>query len=237
MKVVHVLLHVMSWLQHALLIQQKIPIRLSWDLMKVTFIEAKFTGLFHLFDSQKRGDFHLFCFRAAENQPVVTPIKAHDGPISAIHCHPNQVNRKLPNQITNLCLSSSYDWSCKLWDIKVCDSLLLWHLIFFRQTNTSICNFEAPQDYVYDVQWSTVHPAVFACSDGEGKIYIYNLMKDFESPVADIKVSDTAVSKIRWSKDGQQLLAGDSNGTVKIFDCSHTVGVFLLKWILCGLFL
>ena len=52
-------------------------------------------------------------------------------------------------------------------------------------------------------------------------------MKDFESPVADIKVSDTAVSKIRWSKDGQQLLAGDSNGTVKIFDCSHTVCVVL----------
>ena len=41
-------------------------------------------------------------------------------------------------------------------------------------------SFEDNSDYVYDVQWSPIHPALFASVDGMGRLDLWNLNQDTE---------------------------------------------------------
>ncbi len=43
-----------------------------------------------------------------------------------------------------------------------------------------IVSFEEFDDYVYDVKWSPVHPALFAAVDGSGNLHLYNLNQETE---------------------------------------------------------
>ena len=67
-------------------------------------------------------------------------------------------------QNPNLLLSSSFDWSIKLWS----------------PNNTQECvkTFDFNEDYIYDVQWNPVQPTLFASSDGAGWIDLWDLSKD-----------------------------------------------------------
>lgn len=38
-----------------------------------------------------------------------------------------------------------------------------------------LSTFDGFEEAVYDVAWSPSHPSVFACIDGSGCLYIYNL--------------------------------------------------------------
>lgn len=48
------------------------------------------------------------------------------------------------------------------------------------QHNKPLYSFEDNADYVYDVMWSPVHPAIFASVDGMGRLDLWNLNKDTE---------------------------------------------------------
>lgn len=41
-------------------------------------------------------------------------------------------------------------------------------------------SFEDNSDYVYDVQWSPIHPALFASVDGDGRLDLWNLNNETE---------------------------------------------------------
>lgn len=45
-------------------------------------------------------------------------------------------------------------------------------------------SFEDNGDYVYDVQWSPIHPALFAAVDGTGRLDLWNLNHDTEVQVS-----------------------------------------------------
>lgn len=48
------------------------------------------------------------------------------------------------------------------------------------QHNKPLYSFEDNADYVYDVMWSPVHPAMFAAVDGMGRLDLWNLNNDTE---------------------------------------------------------
>ena len=52
----------------------------------------------------------------------------------------------------------------------------------FLQSKTGhpLCSFENNNEYVYDVQWSPIHPALFASVDGEGRLDFWNINVDTE---------------------------------------------------------
>jgi len=52
--------------------------------------------------------------------------------------------------MSELMLSASMDWTVKLWYPKN------------KFVDVPIYTFESSQEYVYDIQWSPVHPSVFA---------------------------------------------------------------------------
>uniref|UniRef100_A0A673M2R7 Cytoplasmic dynein 1 intermediate chain 2-like n=1 Tax=Sinocyclocheilus rhinocerous TaxID=307959 RepID=A0A673M2R7_9TELE len=89
-------------------------------------------------------------------------FEGHHGPITGIHCH----TAAGPVDFSHLFLTASFDWTVKLWSTK---------------NNKPLYSFEDNSDYVYDVMWSPVHPALFACVDGLGRVDLWNLNNDTEN--------------------------------------------------------
>jgi WD40 repeat protein len=53
-------------------------------------------------------------------------------------------------------------------------------VVYDVQENKPLYSFEDNGDYVYDVAWSPIHPALFAAVDGTGRLDLWNLNKDTE---------------------------------------------------------
>ena len=81
--------------------------------------------------------------------------------MTGIDCH------RVPGQVefSPYFLTSSFDWTVKLWNMK---------------ENRALHSFEDNSDYVYDVKWSPVHPALFASVNGMARIDLWNLNTDIE---------------------------------------------------------
>uniref|UniRef100_A0A8C3C398 Dynein cytoplasmic 1 intermediate chain 1 n=1 Tax=Cairina moschata TaxID=8855 RepID=A0A8C3C398_CAIMO len=88
-------------------------------------------------------------------------FEGHQGPVTGINCH----MAVGPIDFSHLFVTSSFDWTVKLWTTK---------------HNKPLYSFEDNADYVYDVMWSPVHPALFACVDGMGRLDLWNLNNDTE---------------------------------------------------------
>ncbi|KAH9191996.1 hypothetical protein AeNC1_006029 [Aphanomyces euteiches] len=125
--------------------------------------------------------------------------QSHFGPVTSMQFHPT-----LPHHQDVLLLTSSVDWSCRLWSQK--------------SGGRPIMSFEPANDYVYDIRWSPTHPGLFATADGSGKASVWNISQDSEIPVAEVQVSERALNKVRWTADGKRLMVGDSAGDTYVYD-------------------
>jgi len=125
-----------------------------------------------------------------------------------------------PIDFSHLFVTSSFDWTVKLWTTK---------------HNKPLYSFEDNADYVYDVMWSPVHPALFACVDGMGRLDLWNLNNDTEVPTASVAIEGaSALNRVRWAQAGKEVAVGDSEGRIWIYDvgelisgagCRRTLGV------------
>ena len=95
-------------------------------------------------------------------------------------------------------LSSSLDWTVKLWHPKLRKDPLL--------------TFESSSEYVYDCSWSPTCPSIFSSCDGEGFIDIWDLNKDIEAPIIRKKTGDRALNHLKWHSDGRKMVIGNSAG-------------------------
>ena len=59
-------------------------------------------------------------------------------------------------------------------------------------------SFDNANDYIFDVKWSPIHPAVFASVDAMGKIDVWNINTDTEvcSPFIIIVLQETYCLKL-----------------------------------------
>uniref|UniRef100_A0A8C1T169 Dynein, cytoplasmic 1, intermediate chain 2a n=1 Tax=Cyprinus carpio TaxID=7962 RepID=A0A8C1T169_CYPCA len=93
-------------------------------------------------------------------------------------------------------------------------------------SNKPLYSFEDNSDYVYDVMWSPVHPALFACVDGLGRVDLWNLNNDTEVPTASMTVDGSpALNRLRWSQSGREIVVGDSEGQIHIYDVGEQIAV------------
>ena len=136
----------------------------------------------HRFDraNNKAGLDPSFCYKS--HSAMVTRVDFHP-----LNNHPkNQYNSNILD-FSDLFLTSSLDWTIKLWKYR-------------KPLNTSanssggvrpdeevgggdaapILEFDESNDYVYDVKWNPIHPAIFASANGSGNLDVYNLNKDLE---------------------------------------------------------
>ncbi|XP_075443411.1 cytoplasmic dynein 1 intermediate chain 1 isoform X2 [Ascaphus truei] len=127
-------------------------------------------------------------------------FEGHMGPVTGINCH----NAVGPIDFSHLFLTSSFDWTVKLWTTK---------------HNKPLYSFEDNADYVSDVMWSPVHPALCACVDGMGRLDLWNLNNDTEVPTASTTIEGaSALNRVHWAQSGREVAVGDSDGRVWIYD-------------------
>eukprot|EP01060_Flectonema_neradi_P033485 TRINITY_DN563_c1_g2_i2.p1 TRINITY_DN563_c1_g2~~TRINITY_DN563_c1_g2_i2.p1 ORF type:complete len:611 (+),score=124.11 TRINITY_DN563_c1_g2_i2:59-1891(+) len=144
----------------------------------------------------------LFCAsRAANSQPE--EFAGHSNPITAVHCHPSNGGT---DEYSDLILTSSMDWTCKLWQ---------------PSKSKALFSFDEYTEYVYDVKWSPVHPAVFATVDASGCLSVWNILESMETPIGHVDVCPgKACTNLSWSEDGKSIIVGDTLGDVTLFEVS-----------------
>lgn len=129
-------------------------------------------------------------------------FEAHYGPLTGLDIHP--VGENIFTDLAgNLLLSSSVDWSVKLWNPKM--------------SKEAILTFDIYDDYVFDVKWSPSHPSVFAVAEGTGIVDIWDLNRDTELPVSRMKCNGEAINKVAWEHNGEMLATGNCNGEIKVY--------------------
>ncbi|KAI2663228.1 Dynein, cytoplasmic 1, intermediate chain 2a [Labeo rohita] len=134
-------------------------------------------------------------------------FEGHHGPITGLDCH----TAAGPVDFSHLFVTSSFDWTVKLWSTK---------------NNKPLYSFEDNSDYVYDVMWSPTHPALFACVDGVGHLDLWNLNNETEVPTASVTVEgNPALNRVRWAQSGREVAVGDSEGQVHIYDVGEQISV------------
>jgi len=89
--------------------------------------------------------------------------------VTGLNVHPGLSQSEKYSEMSDLMLSSSMDWTVKLWHPK--------------ERTTPLFTFESSQEYVYDVQWSPSHPAVFASVDAEGYVDVWDINRDKDAPI------------------------------------------------------
>ncbi|MBN3300253.1 DC1I2 protein, partial [Amia calva] len=138
----------------------------------------------------EEGSVYTAC-RHGSKAGISENFEGHQGPITGIHCH----TAAGPIDFSHLFVTSSFDWTVKLWTTK---------------NNKPLYSFEDNSDYVYDVMWSPTHPALFACVDGVGRLDLWNLNNDTEG--------NPALNRVRWAHSGREIAVGDSDGQILIYD-------------------
>jgi len=135
-------------------------------------------------------------------------MMGHQAPITGLSVHPGASQNDKRLEMTNLLLTSSMDWTIKLWNPE--------------KEKTPLFSFESSHDWIYDVQWSPKHPSVFASVGNSGQVDIWNINQNKEFPVAhwpeeEDRDKPYPLNCVRWSADGRRLLTGDSMGHVTLF--------------------
>uniref|UniRef100_A0A034VVP3 Cytoplasmic dynein 1 intermediate chain n=1 Tax=Bactrocera dorsalis TaxID=27457 RepID=A0A034VVP3_BACDO len=127
-------------------------------------------------------------------------FEKHLGPVTGISTHYNQSSP----DFGHLFLTSSIDWTIKLWSMK---------------DTKPLYSFEDNSDYVMDVAWSPIHPALFAAVDGSGRLDLWNLNQDTEVPTASVMVAGApALNRVSWTPSGLHVTIGDDTGKLYVYD-------------------
>lgn len=164
----------------------------------------------------------------------------HAAPVMSLDFHP----AKGQIDLGDLVLSSSVDWSVKLWKVRPPAAT--------GATNAALASGTAQQvtpvldisreDLVYDARWSPVKPSVFALVDGAGSLELWDINIDVEVPVQSIKPSDgkrgafagmptglgymnRSLNKLDWEKnEGRRVAVGGMDGVVTVFEVGQDLG-------------
>jgi dynein intermediate chain, cytosolic len=172
--------------------------------------------------------------RAGAKAGVDTKLayKGHTAPVMSSQFHP----AKGPVDLGDLLLTSSVDWTVKLWRIRPAASSST-VVANGGSTSTTVGGAGGPQviapildigreDLVYDAKWAPHKPSVFACVTGAGDLEVFDLNVDLEAPIA--KACPTrgkggavvgGLNKCAWEeKRGGLVATGGLDGVVSLFE-------------------
>ncbi|KAI8923149.1 WD40-repeat-containing domain protein [Entophlyctis helioformis] len=154
-------------------------------------------------------------FDSASSKAGIDPqavYAGHNGMVTGIDFHSGAGSL----DFQDLFLTSSVDWTVKLWKTQPAAKTAGMHA--GGPVATCLHSFDEAEDYVFDVAWSPVHPAMFASVDGTGRFDLYNLAIS-EIPVAsDTMPNRKALNKIAWDKEGRRVGLASSDGSLFVYD-------------------
>ena len=168
----------------------------------------------------------------------------HTAPVMSLDFHP----ARGPVDLGDLVLSSSLDWSVKLWKTRTASSAAavpaptITSSSALNPNTTSQEQIVVPlvdisrEDVVYDARWSPHKPGVFASVDGAGNVEIWDLTIDTEVPVTkttpEVKIKGDvyqngafgyglakSLNKVCWDeKEGRRVAVGGAASMVTVFE-------------------
>ncbi|KAL5337820.1 WD40-repeat-containing domain protein [Aspergillus crustosus] len=149
--------------------------------------------------------------------------RGHAAPIMSTAFHP----ARGPVDLGDLMLSSSLDWSVKLWRIRAPSTTA--PTATSSTTNTQVVTPILDinrEDVVYDARWSPHRPGVFSLVDGAGHLEVWDLYADTEVPVVRTTPSkgragvlSRSLNKVAWEeREGRRLATGGLDGVVTVFE-------------------
>lgn len=162
-------------------------------------------------DKQAKGGFNASGVAREVIVNAVSKEGSHFGPVTAMHFNP-----LLPGHRDGLLLTASLDSMVKLWSTE-------------HPHHEPVLSFEPSSEYICDVRWSSIHPALFAVADGSGTVSIWNIIRDTEVPVVEAKIGSKALNKIRWAADGKSLIIGDADGKSYVYEVPSEVRACVLR--------
>lgn len=158
--------------------------------------------------------------------------KGHAAFITSLHFHSSSSSAMAsgsgPVDFSDLFLSSSMDWTAKLWRIRggastnssttttttnstsistnatasTAASTLPSSASSSSSTRaieiTPLLSFEESGDYVMDVKWHPVNPSIFALVDATGQIHLYDLLYDTERPLVTNQPCTLGLNKLAF---------------------------------------
>ncbi|KAJ5491495.1 hypothetical protein N7539_003062 [Penicillium diatomitis] len=154
--------------------------------------------------------------------------RGHAAPIMSTAFHP----ARGPVDLGDLMLSSSLDWSVKLWRVRPpATTAALTSGMAPAQVVSPILDI-VRDDVVYDARWSPHRPGVFSLVDGAGNVEIWDLYTDTEVPVVRTSpsrgpgaVPSRSLNKVAWEeREGRRLATGGLNGVVTLFEVGKGLG-------------
>ncbi|XP_073969727.1 cytoplasmic dynein 1 intermediate chain short wing isoform X8 [Rhodnius prolixus] len=167
----------------------------------VTALDLPYNDVNNLVLGSEEGQVYSAC-RHGTKAGVTDIYDGHQGPITGINTHKVQG----PVDYSHLFLTSSFDWTIKLWNMK---------------ENKPVYSFEDNGDYICDVAWSPVHPSVFAAVDGNGRLDIWDLNSETETPCASTIVEPGGLNRLGWTQSGSDIAVGDHDGRVHLYQLSE----------------
>lgn len=152
----------------------------------------------------------------------------HAAPIMSTAFHP----ARGPVDLGDLMLSSSMDWSAKLWRVRPpATTASAVSGATSAQVVEPILDLTR-EDAVYDARWSPHRPGVFSLVDGAGNVEVWDLYADTEVPIVRTQPSrgpgsviSRSLNKVAWEeRDGRRLATGGLNGVVTVFEVGKGLG-------------
>ncbi|KAL5362646.1 WD40-repeat-containing domain protein [Aspergillus floccosus] len=148
--------------------------------------------------------------------------RGHAAPIMSTAFHP----ARGPVDLGDLMLSSSLDWSVKLWRVRPPATTAP------ATSALGTANVISPilditrEDVVYDARWSPHRPGVFSLVDGAGNLEVWDLYTDTEVPVVRTTPSKgrggiltRSLNKVAWEeREGRRIATGGLDGVVTVFE-------------------
>jgi len=102
---------------------------------------------------------------------------AHAAPIASLNFQPSTAATSVKSQplVSSLYLTSSYDWTVKLWSI---------------HSSQPIHEFDRARDYCFDASWHPTHPAMFVSGDATGTIELWKMGAKINSTTNSTKANN-----------------------------------------------
>ncbi|MCJ1351621.1 MAG: hypothetical protein MMC33_001605 [Icmadophila ericetorum] len=141
--------------------------------------------------------------------------RGHAAPVMSVDFHP----LRGPLDLSDLFITSSLDWSVKIWKVRAPSSVATGGVSTPTTTTSSTGTFSASvaplsttstnpanlaqtqeispvldiprEDLIYSAKWSPTRPSIFACVDGAGYLEIWDLLSDIEVPVQRVTPSSS----------------------------------------------
>lgn len=155
--------------------------------------------------------------------------RGHAAAVMSVAFHP----ARGPVDLGDLVLTSSLDWTVKLWKIRGPATMSATAGAGAAPQVVAPLLDISREDVVYEAAWSPVKAGVFALVDGAGNLEVWDITADTEVPVARAQPSrrkgaglaPKSLNKVAWEEHaGKRVAVGGLDGVVSVFEVGAELG-------------